>query len=81
MVSKGVAELKNQIEYLLFRKNVSKRHLASLMDMTANNIYNKFTRNSFSIEDLKKICAVLDCSLEISITINDTGEKIYLIGD
>lgn len=70
-----------QIKYLLYRKNCSKRHLASLLGISSNAIYSKFNRDSFSIDDLKKISEVLDCSLEISITINDTGERIFLIGE
>ena len=73
--------ISKQIEYLLFRKEVSKSKAATLTGMSANNMYNKFSRNSFSIEDLKKLCDVLDCTLEVSITINETGEKIYLVGD
>lgn len=73
--------INEQLEYLLFKKKISKSKLAELTGMTANNMYNKFKRNSFSIEDLQKICNVLDCTLELSVTINDTGERIYLVGE
>ena len=69
-----------QLEYLLFKKKIAKSKLAEMVGMTPNNMYNKFKRNSFSIEDLQKICNALDCTLELSVTINETGETIYLIG-
>ena len=76
------SKINDQLEYLLFKKNrIAKSKLAEMTGMTANNMYNKFKRNSFSIEDLQKICDALDCSLELSVTINDTGERIYLIGE
>ena len=70
-----------QLEYLLFKKKIAKSKLAEMVGMTPNNMYNKFKRNSFSIEDLQKICDALDCTLELSVTINETGERIYLIGE
>lgn len=74
-------KINDQLEYLLFKKKIAKSKLAEQTGMTANNMYNKFKRNSFSIEDLQKICNQLDCTLEISVTINDTGERIYLVGE
>ena len=73
--------ISEQLEYLLFKKRIAKSRLAEMTGMTANNMYNKFKRNSFSIEDLKKICNVLECTLEISITIDETDERIYLVGE
>ena len=70
-----------QLEYLLFKKKIAKSKLAGMVGMTPNNMYNKFKRNSFSIEDLQKICDALDCTLELSVTINETGERIYLVGE
>ena len=74
-------DISRQIEYLLFRKGISKSKAAALMGMSPNNLYNKFARNSFSLDDLKLLCTKLDCTLEVSVTIEETGEKIYLIGD
>lgn len=74
-------KINDQLEYLLFKKKIAKSKLAEKTGMTANNMYNKFKRNSFSIEDLQKICDKLECTLEISVTINDTGERIYLVGE
>ena len=70
-----------QLEYLLFKKKIAKSKLAEMVGMTPNNMYNKFKRNSFSIEDLQKICDALNCTLELSVTINETGERIYLVGE
>ena len=33
------------------------------------------------MEDKQKICDALDCTLELSVTINETGERIYLVGE
>ena len=74
-------KINDQLEYLLFKKKIAKSKLAQQTGMTANNLYNKFKRNSFSIKDLQKICNQLDCTLEISVTINDSGERIYLVGE
>ena len=76
-----ITKISEQLEYLLFKKKIAKSKLAGEIGMTPNNVYNKFKRNSFSIEDLQKICNDLDCTMEISITINDTGERIYLVGE
>ena len=73
--------INEQLEYLLFKKKIAKSRLAEMTGMTANNMYNKFKRNSFSIEDLQKVCNVLECTLEISVTIDETGERIYLVGE
>ena len=50
--------------------------LATLLDCSSTNIYNKFSRNNFSEAEMREIAEALGCALEINLIKKDTGEKI-----
>ena len=61
---------------LVKRGNMSEAELARKMGVSPQNLNNKMKRDNFTETDLKEIAAALDCSLNISFTMNDTGETL-----
>ena len=64
-----------KIKILLVKKNISAVQLAELLDVTPQNIYNKFKRDNFSENELKEISDKLNVKYEINFIL-DSGEKI-----
>ena len=64
-----------KIKALLQIKGKKKNELAEYLGMNSQSLSNKFSRNSFSAEDLIKISNFLDCSLIFEI---DDKQKITL---
>jgi hypothetical protein len=64
-----------KIELVLVKRKLSKVQLAKLLHTSSSNIYNKFRRDNFSEKDMQQIADVLNCTLDLSLTLNDTGEK------
>lgn len=64
-----------KIKALLQIRGKKKNELAEYLGMNSQSLSNKFSRNSFSAEDLIKISAFLDCSLTFEI---DDRQKIVL---
>jgi len=50
--------------------------LARRLKCTPQNLHIKMKRGSFSEKDLRNIANILNCTLSIDFTLNDTGEKI-----
>ena len=67
--------ISKKVKHLLLEKNVNATELAKKVGITQPAISYKMTNNSYSIEDLEKIAAALDCQLEINFVLN-SGEKI-----
>ena len=68
-------DIAKKVKRLLLEKNVTATKLAQKVGITQPAISYKMTNNSYSIEDLEKIAAALDCELEINFILN-SGEKI-----
>lgn len=67
----------DKIKIVLEYRKMSAQELALRMGYKSPSaIYNKFKRDNFSEEDLKKICKVLDCSYEVIIKMNDNGKEV-----
>lgn len=64
-----------KIKALLRMRGKKNKELAEYLGMNSQSLSNKFTRNSFSAEDLIKISSFLDCSLAFEI---DEKQKIIL---
>lgn len=64
-----------KIKALLQIKGKKKAELAEYLGMNSQSLSNKFSRDSFSAEDLIKISSFLDCSLTFEI---DDKQKIVL---
>lgn len=60
----------NKIRAMLNIKNMKTQDLAACLNISVQAVRNKFTRDSFSVSDLIKICSFLDC--ELLFKINDS---------
>ncbi len=65
-----------KIRIILKRKNMTVADLAQKTNQSRQNLSNKINRDNFSESDLEKIAQALDCTYNISFTMNDTGEVI-----
>lgn len=65
-----------KVRIVLKRKNLTIKDLASLLNISSQNLSNKFSRNNFSEKDINQITQVLNCDYEIKIKMKDTGEEI-----
>lgn len=67
----------DKIRILLVRRgNISEAALARRMSVSPQNLNNKMQRNNFTERDLKAIAAALNCTVEITFTLNDTQETV-----
>jgi len=64
-----------KIKVLLVKKNMSAAKLAEALDMTPQNLYNKFKRDNFSEKELIEIATVLGIKYE-GFFFLENGEKI-----
>lgn len=65
----------DKIKALLQIKGKKKNELAEYLGINSQSLSNKFSRDSFSSEDLIKISDFLECTLAFEI---DNKQKIYL---
>lgn len=65
-----------KIKIILGRKKLTMTDLALKLDISRQNLSNKFSRDNFSEKELIKIAEVLDCTFESNFIMNDTKEKI-----
>ena len=65
-----------KIRILAKRKGKSMGDIADLTEQSRQNLSNKMKRDNFTIAELNKIAAALDCSVSITFTDNNTGEQI-----
>ncbi|MCL2574914.1 MAG: helix-turn-helix domain-containing protein [Defluviitaleaceae bacterium] len=52
------------------------KDLADKLETTPSNLSNKIRRDNFPENELHEIAKALDCTFNVSLTMNDTGEKI-----
>ena len=65
-----------KIKVLLGRRNLNIGDLAKLMGTSRQNLCNKFGRDNLTDKDLQAIASALDCTYDVTFTMNDTGESI-----
>lgn len=69
--------LSDRIRILLIKRgNISEAELARRVGVSPQNLNRKMKRDNFTEEDLIEIANALDCTLNISFKMNDTGEEI-----
>lgn len=69
--------LSERIRILLVKRgNISEAELARRLGVSPQNLNNKMKRDNFTEKDLKAIAAALNCSFNVSFTMNDTGEVV-----
>lgn len=61
---------------LVKRGNISEAELARRMEMSPQNLHNKMKRDNFTEADLNAIANALDCDLNITFTMKDSGEML-----
>ncbi len=61
----GSAKLTNLVKIMLQSRNMKAAELAKLLDISPQSLNNKFSRGSFSVDDLIKIASYTDFELSI----------------
>ena len=61
---------------LVKRGNISEAEFARKLGMSPQNLYSKMKRDNFSEKEMRQMADVLDCSLNITFTLNDTKEVL-----
>lgn len=64
-----------KIKILLVKKGMSTADLAKALNVTPQNLYNKFKRDNFSEKELVEIAKALDIEFEANFIMED-GTKI-----
>ena len=65
-----------KIKIILKRKNMTSGQLADALGQTRQNLSNKMSRDNFSEKELREIAAALNCEIEITFVIAETGETV-----
>ena len=65
-----------KIKIVLKRRKMTMGELAEKTNQTRQNLSNNMTRSSFPEKELKEIAKALDCELETTLIMKDTGERI-----
>ena len=65
-----------KIRLLAKRKGKSMGDIADLTNQSRQNLSNKMKRDNFTVAELQKIAAALDCSVAVTFVDNATGESI-----
>ena len=56
-----------QIRLILMRRNETIADVAKKIGVTPQSLIQNLKRNNFTMENLKKICAALGCTVEITV--------------
>ena len=64
-----------KIKILLIKKGMTVTNLAEKLNVTPQNLYNKFKRDNFSVKELQEIATVLEVEFEFNFVLED-GTKI-----
>ena len=67
--------ISEQIKILCVKKGISMAELARLSNISPQNFNQKLKRNSFNVDDLKKIAASINCKYVTSFIMPD-GDRI-----
>ena len=61
---------------LVKRDNISAAELARRMGVSPQNLHNKMKRDNFTESDLTAIATALNCDLNITFTMRESGETL-----
>lgn len=64
------------VKKLLLEKNVNTVELAKRLGCGTANLYNKYKRNNFSINEVEQIADALNCDMSIKFIDRSTGKEI-----
>lgn len=65
-----------KIRILLIKRRMTMSELADKMETTPQNLSNKLNRDNFTEKEMKIMSAALGCKLDITFTIDETGEQL-----
>lgn len=65
-----------KIKVILNRRNMTISQLAEKTGQSRQNMSNKMGRDNFTEKDVIEIAKALNCTYDITFTMNDTGENI-----
>jgi len=68
--------ISEKIRLLIRRRNITITSLAIKVGLSRQRLTVKLQEGSFTVHDLNKIAAALDCTFEGRFIMNDTKEKI-----
>lgn len=64
------------IKVLLVKKKTNACALSKQLKCTPANLYSKFKRNNFSLNELEEIANLLGCDLEVRFIDRESGKEI-----
>ena len=65
-----------KIKVILKRRGMTMGELAEKTGQTRQNLSNKMSRDNFPEKELKAIAEALECDLEMTLIMRDSGERI-----
>jgi len=65
-----------KIRIVLVKREMTDGALAGRLETSPQNLSDKMRRDNFTIKELQKIAAALDCTLNVTLTLNDTQETV-----
>lgn len=68
--------MSEKIKIVLLKRKKSVTDLAKTLNTSSQNLSNKLRNDNFRESELQEIAEALDCDLDVSFTLRDTGEKV-----
>ena len=65
-----------KVRILLVKRKITVTDLAKRLGISQSNLSNKLSWDNFSEKELQQIAEALNCDLDISFTLRDTGEQV-----
>ena len=65
-----------KIRILLIKRKMTMSELADKIETTPQNLSNKLSRDNFTEKEMQAISIALACKLDISFSLEETGEQI-----
>ena len=65
-----------KIRILLIKRKMTMSELADKIETTPQNLSNKLSRDNFTEKEMQSISNALACKLDISFSLEETGEQI-----
>lgn len=68
--------MSEKIKIVLLKKKLTVTQLAEMLNTSSQNLSNKLSKDQFRETELQQIANALNCDLDITFTLRDTGEKV-----
>lgn len=65
-----------KIRILLIKRKMTMSELADKIETTPQNLSNKLSRDNFTEKEMKTMSIALGCELDITFTLDETGEQL-----